>query len=97
MKKLYLFLSLLTVVIFGTLSVITAKVYTPSDGNDNYGFPYTFLIRPGGKRFPNPTNQAELSYTNLLIDLAFAFLLAVIIWVVYIRLKNRTSVNSKRK
>jgi hypothetical protein len=72
MKK-YLALGILTIILFGTLTISTAKIETPFDGNNTYGFPLTFLIRLGGKRFPNPENWTEIFYFKLLVDIAVAF------------------------
>lgn len=84
MKRL-LALCILTVIIFATLTISTAKVETPVDGNDTYGFPLTFFIRFSGMCLPCPPNPTETSYLKLLVDIAVAFLFAVICWTAYIR------------
>ena len=86
MKK-YLALCILTITVFGTLTISTAKIETPFDGNDTYGFPLTFLIRLSGKRFPNPENWTEIFYFKLLVDIAVAFLLAILIRTIYTKLR----------
>ena len=87
MKK-YFALSILTIIIFGTLTISTAKIETPFDGDDTFGFPLTFLIRLGGKRFPIPENWTEIFYSKLFFDIAVAFLLAIIVWTVYTKLRK---------
>lgn len=86
MKK-YLALCILTIIVFGTLTISTAKIETPFDGNNTYGFPLTFLIQLGGKRFPNPENWTEIFYFKLLVDITVAFLLAILIRTVYTKLR----------
>ena len=93
MKK-YLALCILTIIIFGTLTISTAKIETPFDGNDTFGFPLTFLIRLGGKRFPNPENWTEIFYYKLIVDIAVAFLLAIIVWTVHTK-SRKTLVEKK--
>lgn len=87
MKK-YLVFCILTIIVFGVLTISTAKIETPSDGNDSYGFPLTFLIRLGGKRSPNPIGWTEISYLKLLLDIVVAFLLAIIVWTIYVKLRK---------
>jgi hypothetical protein len=88
MKKKYIALCILTIIIFAALNISTATFETATDGNDTYGFPLTFLTRLGGKRFPNPAYGTEISYLNLLIDLAVAFLLAIIARAIYTKLRK---------
>ena len=85
MKK-YLVICILTIIIFWTLTISTTKIEIPFDGNNTFGFPLTFLIRLGGKRFPNPENATEIFYYKLLVDIAVAFLIAIIVWTVYTKL-----------
>lgn len=87
MKK-YFALCILTIIIFGTLTISTAKIETPFDGNDTYGFPLTFFIRLGGKRFPDPENWTEIFYLKLLVDIVVAFLLSIIVRTIYTKLRK---------
>jgi hypothetical protein len=87
MKK-YLALCILTIIVFGALTISTAKIETPFDGNDTYGFPLTFFIRFSGMCSPCPPNPTETFYLKLLGDVAVAFLIAIIIWTVYTKLRN---------
>jgi hypothetical protein len=87
MKKPLVF-CILTIVIFTSLTISTAKIETPFDGNDSYGFPLTFFIKLGGKRLPNPKNWTEIFYFNLLIDIIIAFLIAIIIGAIYTKSKK---------
>lgn len=89
MKK-YVAFCILSIVIFLILTVSTAKIDTPSDGNDSFGFPLTFFIRFGGKRLNQLTQLSEIFYLNLLIDVVVALIIATLIWTVYVMLrKNR--------
>lgn len=88
MMKKYLALCILTIIVFGILIISTAKIETPFDGNDTFGFPLTFLIRLGGKHFSNSENLTEIFYFKLLVDIAFAFLLAIIVLKVYTKFRN---------
>lgn len=87
MKK-YLTLCISTIIIFTTFTISTAKIATPADGNDTYGFPLTFFTKLGGKRFPKPIHSTEIFYFNLFIDIILALLLAIVIWVIYIKSKR---------
>ena len=87
MKK-YLVICILTIIIFGTLTILTAKIETSFDGDNTFGFPLTFLIRLGGKHFPIPESWTEISYYKLFVDIAIAFLFAIIVWTVYTKLRK---------
>jgi hypothetical protein len=69
MKK-YIALCVLTIIVFGTLTLLTAKIETAFDGNDNYGFPFEFYKIYGGKRTYYPPN--EFSIIKLTIDIIIA-------------------------
>ena len=84
MKK-FLTLCFLTAVVFGILTFATAKVETPFDGNDTYGFPSTFFKRFSGMTSPPPTVASETYYVPLLIDIVVAFIVAFLIWIGYVR------------
>lgn len=87
MKK-YLPLCILTIIVFGTLTISTAKIETPIDGEDTYGFPLTFFIRFSGMCSPCPPNPTEIYYLQLVADVAVAFLLSLIIWTIYTKLRK---------
>ena len=87
MKK-YLALFILTILVFGTVTFSTAKIETPFDGNDTYGFPMTFFIRFSGMCSPCPPNATETFYLKLLVDILFAIVTAVIILTVFKKAKN---------
>lgn len=86
--KGFLALCILTIIIFATLTISTAKIETPVDGNDTYGFPLTFFIRFSGMCSPCPPNPTETSYWKLFVDIVAAFLIAVVILTVYTRLRK---------
>lgn len=85
MKK-YLTLGILTIIVFGVVTISSAKIETPFDGDDTYGFPLTFFIRFSGMCEPCPPNPTEIFYLKLLFDIIIAFLFAFLIWTTYIRL-----------
>lgn len=87
MKK-YVAFCILSIVIFLILTVSTAKIDTPSDGNDSFGFPLTFLIRFGGKRLNPLTKFSEIFYLNLLMDVVVTLIIATLIWTVYVILRK---------
>lgn len=87
MKK-YVAIGILSVVIFSILTVSTAKIETPADGNDSFGFPGTFFIRFGGKGMNDLTKLSEIFYLNLLIDVVVALIIATLIRMVYVMLRK---------
>ena len=52
------------------------KIETPVDGNDTYGFPFTFHIRWSGMCYTCPEEPTVTYFGYLLIDLILAGLLA---------------------
>jgi hypothetical protein len=96
-RKNYLAVCILTIVVFGTLTISTAKIETPIDGIDTYGFPLTFFIRNDGMCLPCLTEPTETYYWKLLVDIAVAFLLSIIIWFFYTKLRKRWRVTFSTK
>jgi hypothetical protein len=88
MKKLLIILAL-TVLIFGILTIATAKFESVSDGNDTMGFPLTWFIGFGGKRDPVPPNPTETYYWKLLLDVLFAAVITVLGRAIFVNVKNR--------
>lgn len=72
--KIILSILLLTSIFFISLTVFTAKIETPFDGNDTHGYPLTFHTEYGGKRDPRPVNSGFTNYWNLLADIAFSLI-----------------------
>jgi len=66
----------LTIAIFIVATLITMRLEVASDGNNTYGFPFTFLQQLGGKRFPAPESRNEMHIGYLLIDLVISGLVA---------------------
>tara|TARA_R100000005_G_C4986819_1_gene194934 strand:- start:623 stop:895 length:273 start_codon:yes stop_codon:yes gene_type:complete len=79
----------LTFLIFILITLITMKIETPFDGNDTYGFPFTFHKTLGGRRFPIPENYYETHIWYLVIDFAFSGVLALGILNLCQKLKRR--------
>ena len=65
------------------------KIETPFDGNDTYGFPFTFHKTLGGKRFPITENYYETHIGYLVMDFIFSGLLAFGILNLYKKLKRQ--------
>jgi hypothetical protein len=84
MKK-YWTLFTLTVIIFATITISTAKIETPSDGNDTYGFPLTFLEIYGGKRDYYPDN--DFSFLTFGFDILTTLIITIIGWRIYTKQK----------
>jgi ABC-type phosphate/phosphonate transport system permease subunit len=87
MRKLLIIL-VLTILIFGILTITTAKFESASDGNDTMGFPLTYFIGFGGKRFPYPPKPTETNYWKLLLDILFAAFIAILGLTIFINVKN---------
>jgi len=88
MKKAVIFFGL-TIFLFVTITLSTAKIETPSDGNDTYGFPVTCFIRLSGMCEPCPPNPylTEIYYWKLVVDILFAASLVAIGWTIFTKLK----------
>lgn len=98
MKKNVIIL-LLTKVVFGLLTILTASIKTPADGNDTYGFPFTFYTKIGGMVDPSPTSPDDLirkNYFFLVLDLAFALLTSVIGLMIYNHFKRKSQTNNSQ-
>ena len=77
--KIILTILLLTAICFISLTVFTAKIETPFDGNDTYGYPLTFHTEYGGKRDPRPVNSGATNYWNLVVDIGFSLIGGLIV------------------
>ncbi|MCB0476448.1 MAG: hypothetical protein KDC69_12280, partial [Flavobacteriaceae bacterium] len=53
------------------------KIQTPFDGNDTYGFPFTFHVKWSGMCYDCPENPTETYFGYLLADLIFPGIIAV--------------------
>ncbi|SFC51689.1 hypothetical protein SAMN05216297_10197 [Flavobacterium phragmitis] len=89
MKKLIV-LFLLTILIFTVLTFSTASLQMKVDGNDMYGFPASFYVLYGGMMTPSPTvEMTSFHFLNLVLDIAVAFILAVIVLMFYQRVVTK--------
>jgi hypothetical protein len=70
------------------LTISTAKIETPHDGEDTYGFPLTFFIRFSGMCDPCPPNPTETYYWKLLLDILFAAIIPILGWAIFTKVKN---------
>ncbi|MFD2942157.1 hypothetical protein [Flavobacterium notoginsengisoli] len=83
MKK-FIVIILLTIIIFTILTFSTASLEMKVDGNDMYGFPASFYVLYGGMVAPTPTSEmTNFVFLNLVLDIAVAFILAVIVLMFY--------------
>ena len=79
---------IITIIVFVVITLVTMKIETPFDGNDTYGFPYTFHIKWSGMCFECPENPTETYYGYLLIDFIIAGLISFGIWNLYNKQKR---------
>ena len=96
MKK-YIILSVLTIIIFGTLTFLTAKDQRPVDGNYFLGFPLTFRTESSGMVYPAPQSTEDLVRTNhlfLVLDVLFAFGLTLAGVALFNKIKTKKAGNS---
>lgn len=96
MKKMLL-LSLLTIIVFGIVTILSISDKRPVDGNYLCGFPLTFHTKFSEMVYPNPTSEMDMSRTNylfLVVDILFTFLLSVSILRIFKYLKLRFQKNS---
>ena len=79
---------ILTIIFFIIITLMTMKIETPFDGNDTYGFPFTFHIKWSGMCFECPENPTETYYGYLLIDFIIAGLISFGLWNLYNKRKR---------
>lgn len=90
MMKNILLISLFTVIIFIVLTFSTASLMRQVDGNDMYGFPVAFYILYSGMVYPTPTTEmTNFIFFNLILDIAVAFVIAIIIIAVFQKIKKK--------
>ncbi len=88
MKKI-LWLVLFTAVIFTVLTYSTAGLHRQVDGSDNYGFPASFYIIYSEMVYPAPFEEmTRFIFLNLVFDIAVAFLITIIIFGIYKKVKK---------
>ena len=86
MKKTLIVFGLATI-LFAGLTLLTAKIETPFDGNNTFGFPFLFFREYGGKRTYYPPN--EFSILNVLFDFLCAILAILIIRTAFLKIKYK--------
>jgi hypothetical protein len=78
--KNILFIFLISVIVFCIATLLTIKNETPIDGNDTYGFPFTFFTEYGGKRvdYNGLVSYFQIEYlvVDYIIIVIIVFLLA---------------------
>ena len=87
MRKLLLILAL-TVLVFGVLTITTAKFEGAFDGDDIMGFPLIWFRSFGGEHYPIPHNPTETYYWKLLVDILFAAFIALLGLTIFTKVKN---------
>ena len=87
-------ISILSIVIFILLTLGSAKIETPFDGNDTIGFPLTFYFQNSGECDPCPANPIQVYYFYLLIDIITATIISALIWKLWLKIKSKSEPNS---
>jgi hypothetical protein len=62
-------ISILIVIIFAVVVILTAKMERLVDGNDVYGYPLVFLTEYGGLVADRGFKPSSFNFLNLIIDL----------------------------
>jgi hypothetical protein len=84
-----IWISLLTVSVFTVLTLSTASLHRQVDGNDAYGFPARFYILYSEMVYPAPASEmTRFIFLNLVIDIVFAFIITMLIFGIYKKLKK---------
>lgn len=92
MKKIIPILGWTALVFFG-LTILTASIEAPSDGNNSFGFPFTFYRVYGGKRtYYHPDDFSALT---LLLDVFAAGLIFWIVKRIFTSIKTKIREKSK--
>jgi hypothetical protein len=71
-------ISILLVLLFTVIVILTAKIEKPVDGENIYGFPLIFLTEYGGKA-DHGFSAFSFNFLNLLIDLLPVTILALVV------------------
>lgn len=86
--------SIQIILLFAAVVILTAKIESPGDGNDVYGYPLIFLTKYGGK-IVGPLRTSEFNFSNLIIDLVpiiiLAILLELAILTIVEKVKNKST------
>ncbi len=77
-----------TMILFGGLLIATMSIQTPIDGCDTFGFPYTFLSRCSGKTTLSDSDNDWISYSHLMLDFLFSFILVFLFVFLMDRIKK---------
>lgn len=91
MKK-YTTLFLLTIIIFGALTILTIQDLRPVDGNYFCGFPLAFYTQFSEMTYPNPSGEMvmyRMNYLFLIIDILIAFLLSLLVFAVIRKIRKK--------
>lgn len=80
----------LIILIFILVTLLTMKIETPFDGNDTYGFPFTFHIKWSGMCDPCPDNPTDTYIGYLLVDIVLAglFVFGVLSMMRKLKIRN---------
>jgi hypothetical protein len=78
---------ILTIILFIFFTLVTMKIETPFDGNDAYGFPFTFHIKWSGMCNKCPENETETNYLYFIIDFIIVGFISFGIWNFYQKIK----------
>lgn len=88
MRKI-IWISLLTGPVFTVLTLSTASLHRQVDGSDSYGFPARFYTIYSEMVYPAPaSDMTRFIFLNLVIDIVFAFIITMLIFGIYKKLKK---------
>jgi hypothetical protein len=91
-KKIFIYL-VITAAVFIALTLYTADLQGASDGDDRWGYPFTFFIEFSGMCDPCPEEPTEMSWWKFLFDIVFAFAMVLILRKVLLIIKGRMKNN----
>lgn len=72
-------ISILIILLFAVVVIITAKEERSIDGNDVYGFPLIFLTEYGGLVASPESRLSSFNFLNLIIDLSAVTVLVIFV------------------
>jgi len=71
--------SILIIILFAVITILTAKIERPFDGNNSYGFPVVFLTEYSLMVLDlDQVTPPSFNFLNLLLDLAPVIVLGIV-------------------
>ncbi|POY34632.1 hypothetical protein C3K47_19280 [Solitalea longa] len=82
---------LIILIVLFLLTILALSTFnSPSDGNDSFGFPFTFYTYLGGKRSPEPLTRHDLNISMLVLDILILATVSFILENLLFRSKNKS-------